>query len=444
MGIMNKSAILKAMGLCLVLILASLNALPRPPAPRQAAPAGQTAVDVKPGPSFKESDEIPGPLRQSTFDLVWEKVRDEYYDPTFGGVDWDAVKAKYAPQAAEAKTSGSFHSLLVRMLAELGRSHLNIMAPHQLTRELKAPAEARMTVEGVVLRIVEGRITASSVQRESPAWQAGLRAGDIVLKADDRPLVLEEDIHERPARALAAARRALSGEPSSTFVLTVQDESGREKTVSVPLTAPFKDRANLGRAEVEFRRIHPRVGYLRFDGWSFDLKAKLLGVLLAFWDADGLIIDLRQNRGGVNPGVDYLASVLNSEPGVLGVEIGRNGARREWAYAGSGPAAYPGRVAILVDEASGSASEVFAGAMQENGRALILGRTSYGGVLNSTQVQLPTGGILQIPRSDMTTAKGARIEGRGVVPDIPVEMTRADLYGGKDTVVEQALAALLK
>ena len=128
---------------------------------------------------------------------------------------------------------------------------------------------------------------------------------------------------------------------------------------------------------------------------------------------------------------------------MFAIEISRNGDRKEWAYAGGGAGAYPGRVAILVDEASGSASEVFAGAMQENGRSVVLGRTSYGGVLNSTQVPLPTGGILQIPRSDMTTAKGTRLEGRGVVPDIPVEMSRADLYRGKDTVIERAIAAIL-
>lgn len=428
---------LKAVLICLMVVLATTGGRV------EAQAAGQTPAETKPGLSFKKDDVIPEVLRKSTFDFVWEKIRDEYYDPTFGGVDWNAVREKYAPSVGGAETSGEFHALLGKMAAELGRSHLSVMAPHQLTRELKSP-EGRMTLEGLVLRVVEGRITAFSVQQESPAWQAGLRAGDVILKVGKEPSVSDEDLRKNPARALAAACRALSGEPSATAVLTVIDESGSEKIMSVPLTAPFKDRAHLGRAELEYRRVHPRVGHIWFDGWSFDLKAKIEPALKELWDTDGLIIDLRQNRGGVNPGADFLASVLNAEAGTFAVEIGRNGERKEWSYPGGGDGAYPGAVAILVDEASGSASEVFAGAMQENGRAVVLGRTSYGGVLNSTQVPLPSGGTLQIPRSDMTTARGTRLEGRGVVPDIPVEMSRADLYRGKDTMIERAITALLK
>ena len=425
-------------GFVLIVIMTVLGGQAR------AQVAEQTPADLKPGPSFKENDEIPGPLRLQTFQFVWEKIRDEYFDPTFGGTDWNALKEKYAPQVDKAKTSGTFHSLLGKMLAELGRSHLSIMAPHQLTRELKDAPQDLMTFEGVVLRIVEGRISIYSVKQDSPAWQAGLRAGDVILKLEDKPLAADEDIQKRPARALAGALRTLSGGPGTVAALTILEESGREKTITVPRTTPFKDRANLGRAVLESRRIHPRVGYVWFDGWSFDLKSKLEPALKDLWDTDGLVIDLRQNRGGVNPGVDFLAAVLNARAGVLGVEIGRNGDRREWAYAGGAAGAYPGRVAILVDELSGSASEVFAAAMQENGRAVILGRTSYGGVLNSTQAPLPTGGIMMYPHHDMTTAKGVRIEGRGVVPDIPVEISRAGLYRGEDTVIERAVAVILE
>jgi C-terminal peptidase prc len=434
---MKNKAAATVLGLFFVCLLAS------PHGQTQATAGAQAPGTAKPGISFKENEEIPGELRQKTFLFVWEKIRDDYYDSTFGGVDWNRLKDRYAPRVAETKTSGEFHAMLGKMLAELGRSHLAILAPHQMTRELKVAPEVRMTLEGVVLRIVEKRIAVYSVKPESPAGQAGLKAGDFLLKAGDAPMPSEEDIQKSPARAITAARRALSGEASTTAVLSILDRSGLGKTMDVPRTVPFQDRANLGRSIFESRRLQPRIGYIWFDGWGFDLKPKLEAAFKDFMDTDGLVIDLRQNRGGVNPGVDYLASVLNSEPGLLGVETARNGERREWKHAGGGAGAYRGRVAILVDEASGSASEVFAAAMQENGRAVILGRTSYGGVLNSTQEPLPTGGILQFPHSDMTTGKGARIEGRGVVPDIPVEISRADLVNGKDTVIERAAAEIV-
>ena len=80
--------------------------------------------------------------------------------------------------------------------------------------------------------------------------------------------------------------------------------------------------------------------------------------------------------------------------------------------------------------------------MQEAGRAVVLGRTSYGGALNATQERLPTGGIMQYPNQDMTTARGRRIEGRGIVPDTTVEPRRADLLAGRDTVIEAAIEVL--
>jgi hypothetical protein len=67
----------------------------------------------------------------------------------------------------------------------------------------------------------------------------------------------------------------------------------------------------------------------------------------------------------------------------------------------------------------------------------------FGGVLNSTQALLPKGGILQYPHSDMRTPKGRRIEGKGIVPDIPVEILRKDLLQGKDMVIERAIQVIL-
>lgn len=222
------------------------------------------------------------------------------------------------------------------------------------------------------------------------------------------------------------------------------DAQNREQTLTLGRVVPFKQRAHLGRAEVRSSRVGPRIGYLWFDGWAFDLATRLEPLLADLRDTDGLVIDLRQNRGGMNPGVDRLAKFLLADAGLVAVETARTGERREWRHEGSGEAAYRGKVAILVDEGSGSASEVFAAFLQDRGRAVVLGRTSYGGVLNSTQVPLPTKGVLQYPHSDMKTPNGRRIEGRGVVPDIPVDLKRADLLAGKDTVLEKAIDAVAK
>ena len=236
--------------------------------------------------------------------------------------------------------------------------------------------------------------------------------------------------------------RLLAGPPSSQVQVRVLDEHNRERTVTLDRTVPFKQQSHIGRAEVRSSRLRPQIGYVWFDWWAIDLPAKLEPVLADLGDTDGLVIDLRQNPGGTNPGVNRLAKFLLAEPGLVGVHTPRAGKPREWRHEGSGEAAYRGKVAVLIDEGSSSASEVFAALLQERSRATVLGRTSYGGVLISTMVKLPTGGVLQYPHSDMTTPNGRRIEGRGVVPDIVVDLKRADLLAGRDTVLERAIEAV--
>jgi carboxyl-terminal processing protease len=407
----------------------------------------QITSEAAPDPAviYEENQEIPEALRQKTFVLVWEKIRDEYFDPTFGGHDWGAIRERYEPLVPAAKTSGAFHDLLGNMLKELGfSSHLGIIPPHRTTRESAVNPDPRSYPDGLILRLVENRVTVSSVKPGSPAEQAGLRPGYVILKVGDTPLAPVESAASSPvrARALVDARRAVSGESASPAALTVLDENDRERTISVPRDAPFKERAHLARPQLEFRTVAPRIGYIWFDGWAFNLRPLLEQAMNGLRDTDGLIIDLRQNRGGMNPGMDFLGPALLPEPGVWAVEFPRKGEPIEFKHEGGGDKAYPGRVVILIDEASGSASEVFAAAMQEKGRAVILGRTSYGGVQNSTQAVLPTGGILHYPHSDMKTPKGRAIEGVGVIPDIPVEMKRKDLFAGKDTVIERAVAEI--
>jgi C-terminal peptidase prc len=397
-------------------------------------PQGQAAPAAAP---FKDADPVPDPVRQETFRLVWETVRDKYFDATLGGVDWDAVRTRYEPEVAKAATIKDLHDVLNRMVHELPASHLNVLG-HGFTQTVEPDA---MYPDYIQLRAGAEGILVFSVPEESPVWRAGVRPGFRVIGIDDATFPDEAAIRAAPARPLSQATRLLSGPPGSEVRVRVLDAENRERTVTLARAVPLKKR-NLARAEVRSSRIRPRIGYLWFDAWAIDLPAKLEPVLADLRDTDGLVLDLRQNRGGTNPGVDRLAKFLLAEGGLLAATTPRQGERREWRYQGSGDDAYRGKLAIIVDEGSGSASEVITAAMQELGRAVVVGRPSAGGVLNRPQQPLPTGGVLQYPHSDMTTPKGNRIEGRGVVPDIPVELRRAGLLAGRDTVLERAVEAV--
>jgi carboxyl-terminal processing protease len=399
--------------------------------------AYQQGQPVSAAAPFKDADPVPDQVRQDTFRLVWETVRDKYFDATLGGVDWNAVRTRYEPEVRKAATIKDVHDVLNRMVHELPGSHLNVLG-HGYTLAVEPDA---IVPDSLQLRVGAEGILVFSVPEDSPVWRAGIRPGYRVIGIGDVTFEDAAAIRVAPARSLRQATGLLVGPQGSDVRIRVLDAESRERTVTLARTVLLKKR-DIRRAEIRSSRIRPRIGYLWFDSWAFDLSGKLEPVLAELRDTDGFVLDLRQNRGGTNPGVDRLAKFLLAEAGLLAVIAPRQGERREWRNEGSGDDAYRGKLAIIVDEASGSASEVFAAAMQDRGRAVVVGRTSYGGVLNSTQQPLPTGGVLQYPHSDMTTPKGNRVEGRGVVPDIPVELRSADLLAGRDTVLERAVEAV--
>jgi len=133
---MKNKAAATVLGLFFICLLASPYGQP------QATAGAQAPSTAKPGISFKENEEIPGELRQKTFLFVWEKIRDDYYDSTFGGVDWNRLKDRYAPRVAETTTSGEFHAMLGKMLAALTASAFLLV-----TRRIK-PAKWRQSISG--------------------------------------------------------------------------------------------------------------------------------------------------------------------------------------------------------------------------------------------------------------------------------------------------------
>src|SRR5687767_2437053 len=95
-------------------------------------PRGETTTTAAAPPPAASAPRTEAERRREAFDIVWQTVRDNHFDPGFGGVDWEAARAEFAPRAASARSDRELHTLLQQMLNRLGKSHFNIIPPEAI------------------------------------------------------------------------------------------------------------------------------------------------------------------------------------------------------------------------------------------------------------------------------------------------------------------------
>jgi carboxyl-terminal processing protease len=216
------------------------------------------------------------------------------------------------------------------------------------------------------------------------------------------------------------------------------------KTRSVTLTRRFVE----FQRRVTVRKLPNRIGYIELTGFGPEIERDFEYAMQSMQGTRGLILDLRNNGGGFVTTVAQVASYFLPEETSLGEFITRQGrstprqTQRLRTY-------YREPLIVLVSSRSASGSEIFAGAMQERKRALIVGAnpSTCGCLLGvSRTLRLADGGKLNISDTDYRTASGRRIEGAGIKPDQQVEIRVADLLLNRDRTfdvgVEQVSRAI--
>lgn len=410
-------------------------------------------IYAQPSPSaaFPKGTAEASETRAAAFDQVWKTVNEKHYDPTFGGVDWKRVREIYEPKAMAAVSVKDFHDVLRQMLGELKLSHFGIHPP---TAEMVA-AQTGRGVTGIDVLILDGVPIINRVDAASPAARAGIKTGQAIVRIDGKPwhevvTQLEESLAARKVtdgmrkvyleRALESAINAKAG---STLALEVLDDEEQMQKFSV-MRASFKGEmsqalGNFPPQEVVFesRLLPDNIGYIRFNMWVIPQMAKLRKAVADLADARALIIDLRGNPGGVGGMAPGLAGLLFDKRASLGSMKTRSGSMEFVVFPQSNP--FKGQIILLTDHGTGSTSEVFAAGMQETGRATVIGETSAGAVLPSVFDKLPTGFLFQYAISDYRSPKNILIEGRGVIPDVPVKQTRTALLSGRDAQLDEAI-----
>jgi len=389
-------------------------------------------------------DLIPEAKRIESFELAWKTVNDTYWDRTFNGVDWKAIHEKYLPLVKAPANSREFHELLNLMVHELRLSHFRV-APPEGVAGLYTRAEDLNKVGdiGVKFRWLDGQLVVVDLDKDYPAYAAGIRKGFVVTKINGKTpeeIYQEEkkkggayQLREELARDRAAGSQ-LTGKIDVPVKLDVLNEQDK------PIQLEVKRKAGrIGMPlEFEFEKLENNIGYIKFNFFFGELVPKVQAALREFRDTQALIIDVRGNPGGIGDLAKALANLLSANAGSLGSLQARY-ASIPYSYQGTGDQAYKGKVILLVDEGSGSTSEVFSGGLQENKRVTVIGTPTAGVVLPSQYQPLPTGGVLQHAISNFQTPKGVVLEGRGVLPDITATLSRKDLLAGRDPVRERAI-----
>lgn len=386
--------------------------------------------------------------RLRIFDEVWEQVRERYFDPTFGGVDWQEARTDLRPLAADARDASELYAVLRRMLGRLHDPHTRVFAPGDGTDW----RVQRYVSVGVSVRELGGALVVADVERDSQAARAGLRSGDELLSIDgeDAPSLFARRLSEAAAGDTRAARLQavahLFDGPAGSFAALDFRRAGETRTRAARLQREPRTRVPTFIAQRE-----GGARLVRFNIFTPEVAAQFARSLRTeLKKARSLVIDLRDNGGGEADSMADVASGLLPAGLSLGRFTDRAGqvklepfTRAALLSSAETLERFRGPVVVLTNARTASAAEVFAAALRERQRALVVGEQTCGCVLGIRRRHvLPDGGVLDVSEMDYRTAAGSRLEGAGLTPDMQVAPTLEDLRRGRDRALTLALELL--
>ena len=389
----------------------------------------------------------------STFELVWKKVNETYYDPAFGGLNWKDVHDRYQPQIAAAEKDEEFYRLINNMLWELKVSHANLIPPGSFA--LYEPGALAVGSPGIDIRLLKGAAVITSVNPGSPAHKAGLRPGYVIQAIDGISIEqIVKDVEKnipppnnsrgRIARITKRMLGRIYGAPETEVSIAYSDEGGKKNEKKI--VRMKRNGVSVGpkgmlffAIDFEARRLDNGIGYIRLNTLLPPLAAQISNAIKSMGTVPGIIIDLRGNSGGE---IENMPDLFLAERALLYLKRARSGEIK--VFFDPAENAFKGPLVLLIDQLSQSAGELFPACLQAIGRAVVVGEQSPGGVMESDMTVLPNGAIFMYPVAQLITPNGTVLEGHGVVPDIKVELDRKMLLKGIDSQLDSAIRYIEK
>ncbi len=341
---------------------------------------------------------------------------------------WEIVHSQYVDQPVDDVQL--MRGAIRGMLESLGDPHTGYMDPDEY-KEATTMLEGEYEGIGAWVDVSGDYLTIVTPMPGSPAEEAGLKPGDQIIAVDG------EDV---TGLAPEVVRKRVLGPAGTQVRLTIRRE-GVEEPFEVVVT-----RAHITIPSVEGEMLDSGVAYVHIYTFGEKTAAQLHSTLqdLLAQEPKGLIIDLRNNGGGYLQTAIQVASEFLPEGTVVMYERYGDGTQQVYkAYDGGLATEIP--LVVLVNEGTASASEIVSGALQDYGRALLVGVTTYG--KGSVQNWIPLQddqGAVRVTIARWYTPKERQISGQGLTPDVEVELTDEDLKADRDPQRDKAVELILQ
>ncbi len=345
-------------------------------------------------------------------DEVWQIINRDFVDATFNEVDWEATRRDLL--AASYATDTEAFTAINEALEALDDPYTRFMDPEQFA-SMRIDTSGELTGVGIQLGADQetGLPMVVSPIEDSPAFDAGIVSRDIITAIDGTST---ENMDINAAVAL------------------IRGESGTTVTLGILRNGSEELEFTLTRAKIELRPVRydvrteggQRVGYIRLLTFSANASEYMREAIKALEseNVSGYILDMRGNPGGLLYASAEIARMFMDSGDIVST-VNRRGVQD--VLSANNAALTDRPLVVLVDGGSASASEILAGALQDNERATLVGTQTFGKGLVQSVHSLSGGAGLAVTIARYRTPSGTDIDHRGITPDIEIELTEADI-----------------
>lgn len=342
----------------------------------------------------------------SLFWKVWELLREKYVDKN----SLDTQKMVYGAIKGMVRATGDPYS--------------TFFDPAE-TKSFSQDLEGSFEGIGAELGIKDEILTVIAPLEDSPASRAGLRAGDKILKVDDKPTA-DTTIDEA-----VDLIRGKKGTEVKLTVLRLSEDGVREISI-------IRDTISVKSVKLEFKP--DSIAYLKIIKFGEDTAKEfdIAANQIISRGAKGIVLDLRNNPGGFLDAAVSIASRMIPK-GKLVVTEEDNAGKKDSLYTSGGDKLSSLPAVVLINEGSASASEILAGALRDDRAVQLIGKKSFGKGSVQELIDLPGNSSVKITVDKWMTPNGDYIMEKGITPNIEVDLTQEDFDNNRDSQLEKAL-----